>query len=485
MNKTTRNAHSGISFLIVSFAIGLGTCLSLMSFAHQAQAQEPDTLCAPRNYPPSFMRELVPLVRQSESAPQARGIFVNRAETISFELSGDETICISSTPDGRGVLEVDDRLEIEVTDVNGVTRYWQHDFYDPNKRGPGLGGISPYPAQEITRKFGRGDFNVIRIVLRDFFPPWYSASPILVIIWGPPPTLTPTITPTLGPTLTSTPSLTPPTKTAIPSPTPTPRFNYEFKNPYIFSFLFGNPVGSPSITQPFQFALAPVEQGRPFTVTVDVSLQEPFQVSQVSGIVTDFEGDPIQDPVILSRQRKDNYIGTFPGINQIGAYSMTLTLEATEPSGSKRVATQGIAFEVGDTLQIRILKFGVSLLSALLMGFAGIYWSLKTFWWVPPPRLTGGLRVFQRDDLIRTERLGRYRSTVVTIGKRGSTIPLPQAKALVQVQARYEPPIKQRSQLRHAKVVIVVNGASSGNGIISEIPHFFDVDQYKVEYRKI
>jgi hypothetical protein len=114
-------------------------------------------------------------------ATVARGEFYSLETRIPYQFTRQEYICLSSTPDGQGKLQVDDLLQIYVQHDDGSTESWVHDFYDP-KVGVS-GGISPTAPRDASKLFTRG-VNTVRIVLRDLFPYVYSAWPIYVVIWA-------------------------------------------------------------------------------------------------------------------------------------------------------------------------------------------------------------------------------------------------------------------------------------------------------------
>lgn len=148
--------------------------------------KEIDVLCTPPNRSPIEVVRLTEEIKPSLPAPVARSDYFKTANEVRInrQFSGNEIVCIASTPDGKGDLVTDDRLLLQVLhdDRSSPTSQWFHDFYDLNAHGVGISGIKPYRAEDISRKFARGG-NRLYLTLTDFIPPYYSSSPVYVIIW--------------------------------------------------------------------------------------------------------------------------------------------------------------------------------------------------------------------------------------------------------------------------------------------------------------
>jgi len=202
MDNPLRKCMTGIFILTLGTLVAIGATW-LPHLESIAYAQSNNVSCVPPPYPPSRTLELVARIPQSDPRDQARGEFARREAFVFLE--GNEIICLASSADGRGVLQVDDHLEFQVTHADGSIASWTYDFYDRTTRG-----ITTTLPQNVSRLFAPR-LNGIRVTLRDFFPNYYSASPIWLVIWQSP---TPTLTTAL--IATSTPLVTP---TRVPLPT--------------------------------------------------------------------------------------------------------------------------------------------------------------------------------------------------------------------------------------------------------------------------
>ncbi len=135
--------------------------------------------CIPPERAPIYTIRVSDLIPNSQPAPAPRQQFYDLTTVIPYRFTGQEYVCLASTEDGRGDLQVDDLVQFEVIHAEGgPVSGWIHDFYDPRS-----GGISPIRARNATRLFTRGG-NTVRVVLRDLFPNVYSANPIWVVIWS-------------------------------------------------------------------------------------------------------------------------------------------------------------------------------------------------------------------------------------------------------------------------------------------------------------
>lgn len=133
---------------------------------------------------------------------------------------GDEIVCLSSTPDGKGALTVDDKLSMTVSPTAFGSGMWQHSFFSFSGN---QGKIVPIPAQDVTRYFKSGtsevDFRWI-----DSFMPNASTSPIYIVVWGrATPTAKPTAAqPTQTPVIQTVIQTQVVQKTIVLTPTPMP-----------------------------------------------------------------------------------------------------------------------------------------------------------------------------------------------------------------------------------------------------------------------
>jgi hypothetical protein len=132
--------------------------------------------CSPPSGAPIATFRLSVFIPSPSPAAVARGVFHDRTLRVPYQFTGKEYICLSSTPDGKGKLQVDDRVLMEVEHDNGSTpASWFFDFYD-------RGVISPIDARDATVMFAPGG-NTVRLELRDQFPNVYSAFEIWIVIW--------------------------------------------------------------------------------------------------------------------------------------------------------------------------------------------------------------------------------------------------------------------------------------------------------------
>lgn len=199
-----------ISSAALATILTIASLDSVQEVRAQGQPSDKITCSPPAGYTLARSIELVPAIPAAPSANQPRGEF--KKIDFDFILAGSEMLCLSSTPDGRGELQVDDYLDLQLRHNDNSTASWQIDFYDPNRGGPGIQGIRAYPPQDITRHFKTG-FNSGTIRLVDFFPNSYSAFPIRLVVWTQPPTVVPNVTravPTNAPTPPATPTPPPP-----------------------------------------------------------------------------------------------------------------------------------------------------------------------------------------------------------------------------------------------------------------------------------
>lgn len=132
--------------------------------------------CSPPTGQPIATFRLSVFIPSPSPAPVARGVFYDKVLQIPYQFTGKEYVCLSSTPDGKGKLQVDDRVLVEVEHGDGsAPASWFFDFYD-------RGVISPIDPRDATIMFTPGR-NTVRIELRDQFPNVYSAYEIWIVIW--------------------------------------------------------------------------------------------------------------------------------------------------------------------------------------------------------------------------------------------------------------------------------------------------------------
>jgi hypothetical protein len=492
MKKTTSDPNRGVSVAVLLVLLALCTSLSLMlpsrALVAWAQGPQENVPCDSRGMVLVHYEKIKLEEKNVPGAPQARGKWFEDSITLLFDIKGDELICLSSKLDGLGPIWVDDAIQMFIKGPGGVEQEWPYNFYKEITKERGEIDTN-VPSQDLTRKFGRGTPHIIRTVLWDYHPPYYGNSNLYLIVYRRP-TPTPTSTFTPIPTSTPTRTFTPaPTQTFTPLPTPT---RTPLPTPPIPATIARLEVpceptdgGCQASGLSFQSIFSRIEQGRPFTFTVPIDPNPLIQLQTEYASVTDCEGAVVVERIDLAKQKNTNiYAGQVPGIAQTGAYSLTVSVQGIEPPSNKGISKKTVGFVVGEPIPVRVAKIGGSLGILLLLAIVGSSWAMRTFWWAPTPQLTGGLRILQGEKLVKSERLQRFRSSVVTAGKRGSNIELPEARSQVRLSARYDPPIKRRNQVRHARVIIEVSGASSGNGVVDSTPHIFEIDKYEVEYRK-
>jgi hypothetical protein len=361
--KTNSDYNNVIARLLIVLAMGVS--LSLL-FYHasvtQAQTQPVDKPCTPPSWAPARAIQLIEKISRSESADKPRGEF-RKAEFI-ITMEGNEQVCLASTLDGRGDLWVDDFIEFHVTHQDQTVGSWTHDFYDPNVKD--VEKIRAYPAQDLTRLFRAGS-NAGYVRLIDFFPPWYSASPVWLVIWGPRPTPTPTPTYTPTSTFTSTPTRTyTPTPSPTPTPTPTPLAPAEIGKPNI-TWLKIN-VGPPPLNEWLELMFTPIEQGQSYTFTVPITSVVSSPLNATAS-VTDNEGETIVERIVLTRQKNKNiFEGQIPAISRTGTYSLTVQVEGTDVTGRKGTASsQPERFVVGWPFWTRPIRGLLALLVIYLL----------------------------------------------------------------------------------------------------------------------
>jgi hypothetical protein len=202
-NQRKRNfAWLSLISLFLLFTAGLQVPL--------IQAQSNDFACSPLTNSPIRAIELTPRIQESPSTTIPR-IFFSTVVTVT--LDGGERICLSSSPDGRGELKVDDLITLQVSHSDGSQDGWTHNFYDTR-----TGGITTSSAQDVSRVFAVRQ-NSVLFFLSDLKPKFNSAEPVWLIVWQGP-TLTPTAT-ILVPqtTLTANPTSSMITFTPVPSTT--------------------------------------------------------------------------------------------------------------------------------------------------------------------------------------------------------------------------------------------------------------------------
>ncbi len=138
----------------------------------------PSTACQAPPHKPEEAFKMIDEEKSSPSKPSLPYTFKDERKLIDYDFNGNETVCLSSSPDGAGQLQVDDLLEIEVLNIASNTlKAVKLPFFDSAK-----GRITPSLAQDITKFFAAGKHE-IHIVVRDQFTPVYSTSAIYIVIW--------------------------------------------------------------------------------------------------------------------------------------------------------------------------------------------------------------------------------------------------------------------------------------------------------------
>ena len=305
----------------------------------RVQAQRPELPCIPPPWSPSRVILLLERIAQSDRWDTARGHIVTREAT--FVLNGDEKVCFSSTQDGLGRLKADDELDFSVERSDQTPAGWKKDFYDPNAHGIGTPGITDMPPQDVSSLFLRGQ-NKVKVELNDFQPPFYSAEPVFIVIWLAPTPLPPTATHTPRPS--PTPYPTQPSPTAYPtqpSPTayptqPSPTAYPTQPSPTAYPTQLPVPTAQLLVDVKSVDFPSEIEQGQPFTVSVDIVTRVTISTMAVSGTVRnarDKIADPIQEGIVFVQRPSGNWLGPISPISQAGTYSLTVHIEGKKPDG--------------------------------------------------------------------------------------------------------------------------------------------------------
>lgn len=327
MKKTTcdPNRHVPVAVLLALLALCASFPLILLDRAPVAQAQGPqaNVACDPRGMVLVHYEKIKLGLRQEDvpRAPQPRGRWYEESITLLFDIKGDELICLSSRLDGLGPIWVDDAAQMFIkNEPSGVENEWEFNFYDIK-----TGLIKKdVPAQDLTRKFGRGTPHIIRTVLWDYHAPEYGNSNLYLIIYRRP---TPTPTNTFTPTAT---------RTFTPTPTATP------------TSLFPILISSVSPTT--------VEQGRPFTLTAEIIPHVPLQRLTAEATIKAGGGGILQEKIVFTKQEfaeKPNlFVAKFAPIEKIGIYYLTLHVEGTGHDG----IVYGKDNRLDKTVELRVVE---------------------------------------------------------------------------------------------------------------------------------
>ena len=177
--------------------------LAIMGATGQALAQEPQVRAFP----------MAPGISEPAPARTSRGTFYRNTITVRY---GGERVILSSNSQGNGMLRTDDLVAVAITQPDGFSQSFTHDFRILNPCC--IGESRPV---DITHLFRPGE-NTVTIELKDLVPPVYSSRPYYLVLFAPikpTPTQTPRPVPTSMPTWTPTPQ---PSSTATRMPTPIP-----------------------------------------------------------------------------------------------------------------------------------------------------------------------------------------------------------------------------------------------------------------------
>lgn len=169
--------------LLVFFVMGWTT--------GRVSAQEPEIKVIP----------LAPVIVEADRASQARGTFYRESITVDYR---GGRVLLSSNPQGDGLLRTDDLVVITVTQADGSSKAFSHDFRTPDRCY-----VGESQAVDVSHLFARGK-NVVTIELKDLTPPVYSSRPYYLVLFVPiEPTPTPSPSPFPSPTSRPTPTVTP------------------------------------------------------------------------------------------------------------------------------------------------------------------------------------------------------------------------------------------------------------------------------------
>lgn len=106
-------------------------------------------------------------------------VFGTNNAIVNWASNRNMIACLASSPDGRGMLSVDDQIELRVS-RDGKIATWVFNFYDPVTTG-----IGQYSAQDITWMFSSGT-NLVTIFLHDTQKSYYYAEPVWLVMWQSP-----------------------------------------------------------------------------------------------------------------------------------------------------------------------------------------------------------------------------------------------------------------------------------------------------------
>ncbi len=175
--------------ILLFLGFGLILLVSMPSMI-RSNAPKPTIIdCIPPSDSPVRSIHFTWQLLSSAPSDRPRGLYAQFESSLVLE--GNEIICLASSQDGRGVLQVDDQIEFQVTHTDGSIGKWIEDFYD---RPDPLGGPGKFPQkttgfrtlqpQNVSSLFAIG-MNSIRVMLRDIYPPYnyYGSFPMYLVIW--------------------------------------------------------------------------------------------------------------------------------------------------------------------------------------------------------------------------------------------------------------------------------------------------------------
>lgn len=132
--------------------------------------------CDPQAYTSLGYNQITPILLQRAvtATPSIRIPNIFAQPESSITLTGDEIVCLAATPDGKGVMSVDDQIDFSVTPR---AKAWVHNFYDPVTKG-----IRTFPPQNVTWMFTSG-VNRLKLILTDTVQGSFSSTDIWLVVW--------------------------------------------------------------------------------------------------------------------------------------------------------------------------------------------------------------------------------------------------------------------------------------------------------------
>jgi hypothetical protein len=125
---------------------------------------------------------LAPAIPEAGAAAQARRVFFTTTETIDLP---SDSVVVSSSPDGSGVLCTDDEARLTILRERQPVAVWSHRFFSADRRE--ILCLSP---QRLRLPTGPGQYQV-QIELEDRYPPTYSSRPYYLVADSAQPSLAP------------------------------------------------------------------------------------------------------------------------------------------------------------------------------------------------------------------------------------------------------------------------------------------------------